>query len=110
MQLLVPDIDGIDTARTALEQHVGKTTSRRADVETDTVPGVDLRMIESGCELHAATRDVRVGGCRAQNCVEWKLQGSLGDDRIVSGHKARGDRRLRLGAAFEQAALDEQQI
>ena len=67
-------------------------------------------MIERGRELHAAARHLRVRGLGAQDRVGGDLLRRLGDQNVVGRHPAGGDGGLRLGAALEQAALDEQAI
>ncbi len=67
-------------------------------------------MIERSRELHAAARHAGVRGLGVQHGVGGDLVRRLGDRHVVRRHQAGGDRGLRLGAALEQAALDEQAV
>ena len=71
---------------------------------------VEAEMVERRRELHAAARDVRMRRARAQARVDRDLLGGLAHRRVVGADQAGFDRGLRLGAAFEQAALDQQAI
>ena len=110
MKLAGPDIDGIDAPRAAREQHVAEAAGGRTDIEADAAGDIDAEAIERGCELDAAARHPGEGGLRAQRRVDGDLIGWLAHRRLVGGDEAGGDRGLRLGAAFEQATLDEQAI
>src|SRR5262249_32973225 len=84
------------------------------DIEADAAAGIKLgieaEVIERGCELHPAARYVRVRRLGAQHRVGGNFLRRLRDDNVVGGHAAGGDGGLRLGAALEQAALDQQPI
>ena len=45
-ELAAPDIDGVDPAGAASQQHIGKAAGRGADVERDRARNVDREMVE----------------------------------------------------------------
>ena len=110
VQLPASDVDRIDAPRAAREQHLGEAAGRGADVEADAAGRIEPEMIERGRELHAAARHPGMRRRRLQRGVGGDLLGRLGDGDAVGGHHAGGDRLLRLGAALEQAALDQQPV
>ena len=110
MQLAVPDVERVDAPCTAREQDLGKSTGRSADIEADAPCGIKAEMVERRRKLHAAARDVRMRRLGAQHRIGRDFVRSLGDDHVVRRHPAGRDRGLRLGAALEQAALDQQAI
>ena len=77
VQLAAPDIDRIDAPGAALEQHLRKAAGRGADIEADAAFRVEAEMIERGGKLHAAARDVRMRGRRAERRVGRNLLGGL---------------------------------
>ena len=56
MQLVTPDVDRVDAAGAACEQHLREAAGGRADVEADAAGRFDAEMIERGRELDAAAR------------------------------------------------------
>ena len=83
---------------------------RYVHVEADAAGGITAEVVEGGGELDAAARHVRVRGRRGERRVRRHLLRRLGNDDVIGRHPAGGDGGLRPGAAFEQAALDEQAI
>lgn len=61
VELTASNIDGVDTRRAALQQHVGEPARRSADVEANTVVRVEVELIESIRQLDTASRDPRMG-------------------------------------------------
>ncbi len=110
-ELPVPDIDGIDASRAALQQHVGEAAGRGADVEGDGTGGVDAEMVERMGELDAAARHP---GMIAPAQFERRFGGDadarLVEPAIAAPHRAGENQRLRLGAAVGKAALDQERI
>ena len=98
----------------ACQQDLGKAAGRGADVEADAAARIKHRIeaevIERGRELHPAARYVRVRRLRAQDRIGGDFLRRLRDDNVVRRHAAGGNSGLRLGAALEQAAIDEQPI
>ena len=60
-ELSATHVESVDPARAALQQDVGETAGRRADVERDEPGRVDLEGVERGRELVTAAADVGVG-------------------------------------------------
>ncbi len=110
MQLPVSHIDRVDASRAAREQDFGEAAGRGADIKADAVFRIEGELIERGRELDAAARNPWVRRCGAQHCVGGDFVGGLGDRDLVGGHPAGRDGGLRLGAALEQAAFDQQTI
>ena len=71
-ELTATDVDGVDAARTALQEHVGEAASRGSDVEADLTGWIDPERVERGRELVAAAADVWVGRLDGDelSCVE----------------------------------------
>ena len=110
MQLIAADVDRVDALRAAQNQNFGEAAGRGADVEADAPGHVEMKMIERGCKLDAAARHIRMLGRGGddrggRNCLR-----RLAHRHAVGGHQARGNRGLGAGAAFEQAARDQQPI
>ena len=60
VELSVPDVEGDDLPRAALQQHVGEAASRRADVERVPAGDVDAERLERVGQLQAAAADIRM--------------------------------------------------
>jgi hypothetical protein len=67
-------------------------------------------MIERSGELDAAARHIGVLWCCGELGARRNFVRGFSYHHAVGMHEAGGDGRLRLGAAVEQAALDEQAI
>ena len=53
VELAMADIDGVDPGRAPLEQHLGKSAGRGADIERDAAARIVAEMIERGDQLQA---------------------------------------------------------
>jgi hypothetical protein len=67
-------------------------------------------MFERRGEFHTAARDIRKGGLGAQLAVDGYFFRGFSDRPFIGNHPSGGNGGLRLGAALEQAALDQQTI
>ncbi len=110
MQLSAADIERIDAPRAAREQNLGKSAGRCADVEADAARGIEPEMIERRRQLDPAAGDEGMRRLRAQHGIDGDFVRRLGDDGFIRRHPAGRNGSLRLGAAFEQTALDEETI
>ena len=110
MQLAATDVDRVDSAGAAREQDLAEAAGGSADVEANAPRGLEPKVIERERELHPAARHIRVRRLGAQDGVGGDLVRGLDHQDLVRRHTAGGDGGLRLGTAFEQAALDEQAI
>ena len=110
MQLLAPDIDGEYQAGAVGEQHFGETAGRCADIEADVILDVDRILLQRARQLDAAARDKGMRGLRLQHGVSGNALGGFHDRLVVGGDEAGLDRGLGPRPAFEQAALDQQQV
>ena len=106
----MPDIDRINAAGAALQQHLRKSAGRGADVKADAVFWGDMKVVKRGCELYTAARHIRMHGTRMQFRIGRNFLGGLGHHSPIDRHETGFDRGLRLGAALEQAALDQKPI
>ena len=110
VELAPPDVDGDHGLRASLEQDVGESAGRGADVETDEPARIERKGVEGGGEFHAAPRSVgvrRVGFDRgAVGDPVRRLAQRLAADTDEPG----GDRRLRPRPAHKEAALDENDV
>ena len=108
MQLPVPDIDRIDTRRTALQQHLGETAGRGADIERHNSGHEEPEMIQRGDQLEGAARDMIVGsGGHVHVGARGDGGAGLGFDRAGHLHQAAPDQVLRSCARTGQASLDQ---
>ena len=110
MQLAAPDIDGEDEARAVLQQHLGEAAGGGADVEADMALDLDRIQFQGAGELDAAARDPGVRGLRGQFGIGGDHLRRFQHGPAVGGHAAGVDRGAGAGAAFEQAALDQQHV
>ena len=110
VQLPAADIDRVDLGRAAFEQHLREAAGRGADIEADAAFRIEAEMVERRRQFHAAARDIRMRRARFDLGVGCDFLRRLGDELAVGAHQAGLDRGLRLGAAVEQSALDQQSI
>ena len=110
MQLATPDIDREYEAGAVGEQYLGKAAGRCADVEADAILDLDSVALQRARQLDAAARDIGVRRLRAQRGVNWNSLGRLQHRPVIGHDQARFDRGLRARPAFEQPALDQQQV
>jgi aminoglycoside 6'-N-acetyltransferase len=106
VQLAVADVERDHARCAALEQDVGESSRRGADVQTVEPGGINAKRVESVRELDAAPRDVWLALGDLQHCALVHLLAGL----LVSGHAAGEHEGLRLVPAFREPALDEQHI
>src|SRR5262249_30356514 len=105
-----PNINRINAPRATIQQYVGKSACRGADVEADAVPRIEDKAVKRRGKLDAASRNIRMCGSRPQRCAGRDFVGSLAHDLLVGGDQACLDRGLRLGTAFKDAAFDQQTV
>ena len=110
MQLAVADIDGKYEAGAVRQQHLGKAAGGCADVEADMIFDLDRVLLQRAGQLDAAARHQGMRRLRLQRRVGGECLRRLQDRLVIGGDKAGFDRGLRPRTAFEQAALDQQQI
>src|SRR5580698_5392484 len=110
MQLIAADVDGVDTLRAAQNQNFSEAPGRGADIEADAAGHVETKMIECRRKLDAAARHIRMLGLGGDDRGGRDCLRRLAHRHAVGGHQARGNRGLGAGAAFEQAARDQQAI
>src|ERR1700678_4536461 len=110
MQLLAPDIDGEHPAGAVGEQHLGEAAGRRADVETDVILDVERMSLQRARQLDAAARDIGMRRLRAEFGVGGDKLGGFQHRSVVGDDQTGFDRGLGAGPAFEQPALDQQQV
>jgi len=110
-ELTMTDINGVNPARAALQQHVGKPAGRSADIQCGPTRYLDAKMIERMNELNAAARDPRVIAALDRQCnIDRDLVASLVDPPAAGIDETSKDQRLRPGPAFRQAPLGEKLI
>ena len=107
MKLIAADIDGIDAAGPARDEHLRKATGRGADVEADAAADLEREGIERRRELDAPARHVGVLRRRLDRSANRDRLRGLAYDEPVGNHAAGRDRGLRPRAALEQSALDQ---
>ena len=110
VQLPASDVDREHNAGAVGEQDFREAAGRGADVETDVILDVDRVLLERARELDAAARDKGMGRLRLQDGVGSDRLGSLQNLLVIGRDETGFDRRARASPAFEQSALDQQQI
>ena len=110
MQLPVPDVDREYHAGAVGEQDFREAAGRGADVEADVILDIDRILLQRARELDAAARDEGMRRLRLQHRVGGDRLGSLQHLFVVGRNEAGLDRGARASPAFEQPALDQQQI
>ena len=90
----------------ALQEHVGESTGRRAEVEAVEPAGIDTESFERVRELVPGARDV---GRRRLDLERDRVVDLLARLR-VSAHEPGHHERLRLRAAIGEPALDEKHV
>ena len=108
-ELTVPDVDGHDARRAALEEAVGKTAGGGADVQTN--PARDGEP-SRGKKLEGVLEFVAAAGDEARRPLD--LEGDrlveLGSRLVVPGDEAGDHESLRLAARLREPALHEQNV
>src|SRR3954468_12772229 len=110
MQLSMPDIDRVEAFRATRQQDLREATGRSAEVETGAALHHEAEMVKCGRKLHAAARHPWMRRRSAQHAIDRERVRCLANRLIIGGYQAGRNRGLRLGAALEQPALDEQKV
>src|SRR5882757_425203 len=110
MQLAVADVDGENDAGAVRQQHLGEAAGGGADVEADMAFDIDRILFQRAGELDAAAGYPGVGGLRGNLRVRSDRLRCLQNLLAAGDHEAGLDRGAGAGAAFEQAALDQQHV
>src|SRR6266851_2228031 len=110
MKLAGADVERINASRAAGDQHLRESAGRGAHIETDTARDGDAEAGERVVELDAAARYPGKGRLSHERRIDRDGVGSLAHRSGVRRDKPGRDRSLGLGAAFEQATLDEQDV
>jgi hypothetical protein len=111
MQLAVADVDGVHLCRAPLQQHVGESARRRAEIGADSAARIELgKAIERGLQLEPAPRDVLELFLEPQLDRRIEELTGLLHPVLARDHRAREDQRLRLGAALGEPALVHQDV
>jgi hypothetical protein len=110
MQLSVPDIDGVDEARAIGEQDFGETAGRSADIDADMILDVDGILIQRAGKFDAAARHPGMRGfCNDLGIIRKGFR-CFRDLLAIGNDAACFDSGLRPRTAFEQAALNQQDV
>ncbi len=114
MQLVAADVDRVDEARAARQQHLGEAAGRGAHIEAYPAGRIEQRVgaetVERTRELEGAARHPAMRRLRAQNRVGADSVRWFGHRHVVGRDQAGNDGGLRLGAALEHATLHQQTI
>ena len=110
MQLAVPDIDGEHLFRAMREQHLREAAGRRADIETRLSADGERIDFQGLVELDAAARNERVRLFGFDHGIGHHHVRGARDGLAIDANKAGRNGSLRLRAAFEQAALEQNLI
>ena len=110
IQLTVTDVHRVDAQRAFLQQTIGKTAGRRADIEAGLARRIDLEKIQRAFELQPATAHVSFLFADVDRTVGRDASARLVHALPVDEHGARQNRPLRFLAGWEKSAIDEQVI
>ena len=106
----VADVDCVDLAGAVLQQAVREAACGSAEVHAGPAGGVDVKGREGVGELVAATADIR-GFLEDFEGGRVRDEGAgFGDRLAIDADVARHENRLRLLAAGDEAALDEEGV
>src|SRR5260370_36804383 len=108
MTLAAAAVERISAPGAAGDQHLRKSAGRGAHIETDAVRNVDAEAGERVVEFDAAARYPGEGRLSRERRIDRDSVGGLAHRSGVRRDKPVRDRRLSLGAAFEQPTLAEQ--
>ena len=110
-KLPVPDIDGINLGRTAVQQHVGEAAGRGTDIQANPPRRINGEMIQRMGQFDTAARHP---GMIPSTDLEWQVwrhrRSRFVETPRFGIDQTRHDKRLRPRPAFGQPAFDEQLI
>jgi hypothetical protein len=110
VQLIAANIDREHPLGAARQQDLGEAACRRADVERQAPLHDDRPQVQRVDELQRPTPDPRMSRLGDDLGVLVDRIGRLGDHLAIDRDEASLDGRAGLGAAVDDAPLDEQQI
>src|SRR5262249_5855165 len=102
IQLPIPDINRDDAGRATLQQTIGKSACRSADVETDSVSRFDSEMVKRRDQFHTAPTDKRQRLLDGQLDVNRNQMSGLVQSLLTAEDLPRKNQRLRLCASVRQ--------
>ena len=111
VELVAPDVDGVDVRGAPRQQRVGEAAGRGPDIEADAAPPDRSRRRRGRPSSFSPPRETKGWGAAASmraSAVE-----EVGGPRhrlVVGPHEARRDGGLRPGPALEMAALHQQAV
>src|SRR5690606_15481791 len=89
VELAPPDVDGVDAARTRLEQHLSEAACRGADIERRNSGGIEPEMGECRRQLESAAGHESVCTGKQRDVIAIAdLEPGLGLSRAVHHHAA----------------------
>lgn len=111
MQLSPPRIQSVNLARALLQQAVGETTRRGADVHADFVANVDSEVAQSALEFKPSARHVFVtGGLDPQPAGGWNARAGLVDSLRVNENDSAQEECCCFFTICSNSPLDEEII
>jgi hypothetical protein len=106
----MPDIDSINFGRTVLEQAIGESAGRCADVETDGPRRIEGEPRQGRFQLLPSASDISLGRLNFHGRVISDSRPRLVHDALANGNFAGHDGALGLFAALVEPACHEQLI
>ena len=110
IELALAHVDGMHPGRAALKEHVGESTGRRADVDSDLSGDVESQGVECAGQLFSATRDVFRTGIDGQLGILGDRSGSAIGTAAIDPHRACQDERLGALAAGGELTLHQELV
>ena len=110
IELALPDVDGVHARGSALQQHIGEATGRRADVDGDLSGHVEAERVEGTGQLVTTARDVLGTGVDGELGVFRDRRRRPVGATSVNTHRARQDECLSALAAWRESALHQELI
>ena len=110
VELTTSDVDRVDSPDAPLQQHIGESTGRGANVYRDQPRYVEGEAIERVGQFVAAAADIRFRLAYLQDRLDSNLLPGLLRRLTVDGDLAGQNERLRPPASFGQTPFDERNV
>jgi hypothetical protein len=104
----VTDINRHHTHGSALQQTIGESSGRSANVQANFASHIHSKKIQSSRQLKTTAADKRHGFFHRQRSFDGNQLPGFFQPLFVAEHLSGQNQSLRFGASFDQAAFDQQ--
>src|SRR5688572_5439962 len=102
-----PNIYRVYSCGTVLQQTIGETAGRGANIETDITAGRYSEILERACQFFSPARDIARGLYQFDDRFRFDQLAGFVDDLLIHLHTAGKNQRLRFGTSGSESVLDE---